>query len=120
MNRCVGGGAGGGAGQGPWLAGKRQSTQRFQSGFVRYLPSREIPLFTELQKLALAFQYPLCPRLHRGELGMASQVGLVKSYRGPRHEVRRTSFPFLQPDETLWGPTTFTAMPPNLFDSFPT
>src|SRR6266550_2526825 len=59
--------------QWPLLAGKRQSDERFQSGFVDPPSSNGIPLLVGLQELALSLHHLLRPGLHRREFGMASQ-----------------------------------------------
>src|ERR1700687_2607388 len=100
------------------LAGKRQSDERFQSGFIDPLSSLGIPLFFGLQELALPLQHSLCPGLHGGELRVASQVGLVEPYRCPRHELRRTPFALLQPDDAMCGAKTLHEMRQNLVTHF--
>src|ERR1700687_4315706 len=100
------------------LAGKRQSDEGFQSSFVDPLSSLGIPLFFGFQELALPLQHSLCPGLHRGEVGIASQVRLVKTYPCPRHELRGTPFALLQAYDAVCGAKTFHEMRQNLVNHF--
>src|SRR5947207_6096445 len=104
--------------QWPLLAGKRQSDERFQSGFVDPPSSNGIPLLVGLQELALSLHHLLRPGLHRGQFGIASQERLVEPHRCPRHELRGIPFAFLQPHDAMCGGKTLHEMRQNLVNHF--
>src|SRR6266581_3149737 len=89
------------------FARKNEDDQRFQSCLINLPSSFWIPFLIDLQELAVALHHLPHPGLHDGKFGMAAQVGLVKSNGGPRHELRRISFAFLEADDAMAGAKAF-------------